>query len=106
MNQIVVMAVTKKIRFVMLIKGKDARFLSILTPSVVFFIMLDCMPHKLNILLYFLRCDFERDMCGWEISAGSELSWDRYRTNGLPFAQRPPYDHTTRSQQVCFLVEV
>ncbi|CAF4902454.1 unnamed protein product, partial [Rotaria magnacalcarata] len=28
----------------------------------------------------------------------SELMWERYRANILPFDRRPPYDHTTRSQ--------
>ena len=32
---------------------------------------------------------------------GSQLSWERYRADAIPYQQRPPYDHTTRSQHVC-----
>lgn len=42
-------------------------------------------------------------MCGWEVSAGSELAWNRYRINGAPFTERPYYDHTTRSQEGHYL---
>jgi hypothetical protein len=47
------------------------------------------------------RCDFERDNCLWDVSIGSQLSWERYRADVIPYQQRPPYDHTTRSQRVC-----
>ncbi|CAF1639090.1 unnamed protein product, partial [Adineta ricciae] len=43
------------------------------------------------------RCDFEQDSCLWEPTSASELKWERYRVNALPFHHRPPYDHSTRS---------
>jgi hypothetical protein len=51
-----------------------------------------------NICYDYQRCDFEKDNCLWYVSAGSQLMWERYRANVLPYQQRPPYDHTTRSQ--------
>ena len=53
------------------------------------------------ILNFPCRCDFEKDNCLWDVSIGSQLSWERYRADVLPYSQRPPYDHTTRSQRVC-----
>jgi hypothetical protein len=47
------------------------------------------------------RCDFEKDNCLWETSYGSQLSWERYRADAIPYYQRPPYDHTKLSQIVC-----
>ncbi|CAF4840990.1 unnamed protein product, partial [Rotaria sp. Silwood1] len=51
-----------------------------------------------NICYDYQRCNFEADLCSWEPSAGTPLNWERYRANAIPYDQRPPYDHTTRSQ--------
>ncbi|CAF1456361.1 unnamed protein product, partial [Rotaria sordida] len=51
-----------------------------------------------NICYEYQRCDFETDSCSWEPSSGSEIEWERYRVNAMPYSRRPPYDHTTRSQ--------
>ena len=53
-----------------------------------------------NVQVLFFRCDFERDECLWDVSVDSPLFWQRYRADVLPYQQRPPYDHTTRSQRV------
>lgn len=54
----------------------------------------------MNILFFYFRCDFEGDNCLWDVSFGSQLAWERYRADVLPLQQRPPYDHSTRSQNV------
>jgi len=45
-------------------------------------------------------CDFEKDNCLWNGTTGSTIQWERYRGDVLPYQQRPPYDHTTRSEHV------